>query len=95
MLKAIYTTGEAAECCYVSQQTIIRCFDKGTLGGFRVPGTKYRRIPRESLVKFAIENGIPLDRLQLTDDERRKHGLTGVVIGPIPVNRLGELLSSA
>jgi two-component system, OmpR family, response regulator len=42
--KKVFTTGEAAEVCKVSQQTIIRCFDAGRLGGFRVPGSKFRRI---------------------------------------------------
>lgn len=53
--KDCYTTGEAAELCQLSQQTIIRCFDGGLLGGFRVPGSKFRRIPRESLLKFMQE----------------------------------------
>jgi len=29
--KAVYTTGEAATICNLSQQTIIRCFDSGQL----------------------------------------------------------------
>jgi excisionase family DNA binding protein len=62
--KDIYTTGEAAEVCKVSQQTIIRCFDAGRLGGFRVPGSKFRRIPREALIKFMKDNAIPLDNLE-------------------------------
>jgi excisionase family DNA binding protein len=63
-MKDLYTTGEAAEICKVSQQTIIRCFDTGRLEGFRVPGSKFRRIPRESLIKFMKENNIPLDKLE-------------------------------
>ena len=62
-LKDVYTTGEAADICKVSQQTIIRCFDAGRLAGFRVPGSKFRRIPREALIKFMKENAIPLDNL--------------------------------
>jgi excisionase family DNA binding protein len=61
-MKDLYTTGEAAQVCSVSQQTIIRCFDAGRLEGFRIPGSRFRRIPRESLVKFMKENEIPLDR---------------------------------
>jgi excisionase family DNA binding protein len=61
-VKELYTTGEAAEVCSVSQQTIIRCFDAGRLEGFRIPGSRFRRIPRESLIKFMKENDIPLDR---------------------------------
>jgi two-component system, OmpR family, response regulator len=61
--KAVYTTGEAAEVCNLSQQTIIRCFDNGQLDGFRVPGSKFRRIPHDKLIKFMEENHIPLDLL--------------------------------
>lgn len=68
-VKDVYTTGEAAEICKVSQQTIIRCFDSGRLAGFRVPGSKFRRIPREALVKFMKDNNIPLDNL---DSGRKK-----------------------
>lgn len=63
-MKNLFTTGEAADICSVSQQTIIRCFDSGRLTGFRIPGSKFRRIPRESLVKFMKENSIPLDNLE-------------------------------
>jgi excisionase family DNA binding protein len=62
-MKDLYTTGEAADICKVSQQTIIRCFDSGRLDGFRIPGSRFRRIPRESLVKFMKTNRIPLDNL--------------------------------
>jgi two-component system response regulator RpaA len=34
-MKTVFTTGEAAKICKVSQQTIIRCFDSGQLKGFR------------------------------------------------------------
>ncbi len=63
-MKDLFTTGEAADICRVSQQTIIRCFDSGRLQGFRVPGSKFRRIPRQKLVQFMKENSIPLDNLE-------------------------------
>jgi len=63
-MKTVFTTGEAAKICKVSQQTIIRCFDNGQLKGFRVPGSRFRRIPRESLYKFMKDNGIPTDALE-------------------------------
>ncbi len=62
--KRIFTTGEAALICKVSQQTIIRCFDSGRLTGFRVPGSKFRRIPREELIRFMRANNIPLDTIE-------------------------------
>src|ERR1700683_848831 len=63
VMKTVFTTGEAADICKVSQQTIIRCFDSGRLRGFRVPGSRFRRIPRDALVQFMKENGIPPDSL--------------------------------
>jgi excisionase family DNA binding protein len=75
-MKEVYTTGEAAAICNVSQQTIIRCFDAGKIDGFRVPGSRFRRIPREALIRFMKENGIPLSALEsgkkrvlIVDDE--------------------------
>src|SRR2546425_2007473 len=62
-MKTVFTTGEAAEICKVSQQTIIRCFDSGRLKGFRVPGSRFRRIPKDALLAFMKENGIPADAL--------------------------------
>ncbi len=64
--KQVFTTGEAAEICKVSQQTIIRCFDSGRLNGFRVPGSKFRRIPRAELLRFMRTNDIPTDVLEST-----------------------------
>ncbi len=68
-MKTVFTTGEAAKICKVSQQTIIRCFDSGQLKGFRVPGSRFRRIPRDQLYAFMRENGIPTDAL---DSGKRK-----------------------
>lgn len=64
--KQVFTTGEAAEICKVSQQTIIRCFDSGRLTGFRVPGSRFRRIPRKDLLQFMKSNDIPTDALEST-----------------------------
>jgi excisionase family DNA binding protein len=76
-MKTVFTTGEAAKICKVSQQTIIRCFDSGQLKGFRVPGSRFRRIPRDQLFSFMKDNGIPTDALEsgkrkvlLVDDDQ-------------------------
>ena len=63
-MKNVFTTGEVAQICKVSQQTVIRCFDSGRLKGFRVPGSRFRRIPRESLLDFMKANEIPFDQLE-------------------------------
>ncbi|MBK8913235.1 MAG: response regulator [Phycisphaerales bacterium] len=60
-----YSTGDVAEICGISQQTVIRCFDSGKLHGFRVPGSRFRRIPRDALIRFMKEHNIPLDRLDM------------------------------
>jgi len=62
--KSVFTTGEVAQVCKVSQQTVIRCFDSGRLKGFRVPGSRFRRIPRDALISFMKANDIPLDQLE-------------------------------
>ncbi len=67
-MKEVFTTGEAARICKVSQQTIIRCFDSGQLRGFRVPGSRFRRIPREELIRFMRKYNIPMDAL-LEEDQ--------------------------
>jgi excisionase family DNA binding protein len=69
-VKDLFTTGQAAVICKVSQQTIIRCFDAGKLEGFRVPGSKFRRIPRESVIKFMRENNIPLANLSIAGKKK-------------------------
>ena len=86
-MKTVFTTGEAAKICKVSQQTIIRCFDSGQLKGFRVPGSRFRRIPREQLYAFMRENGIPTDALEsgkrkilIVDDDQELVELIGDVL---------------
>jgi excisionase family DNA binding protein len=86
-MKTVFTTGEAAKICKVSQQTIIRCFDNGQLKGFRVPGSRFRRIPRDQLYSFMRDNGIPTDALDsgkrkvliVDDDEELVELLTDVL----------------
>jgi excisionase family DNA binding protein len=86
--KQVFTTGEAAEICKVSQQTIIRCFDSGRLQGFRVPGSRFRRIPRAELLRFMKSNEIPTDSLEsmtkrilIVDDDERIIELFRDVLG--------------
>jgi excisionase family DNA binding protein len=87
MTKSVYTTGEVADICKVSQQTVIRCFDAGRLKGFRVPGSRFRRITREGLIQFMKENNIPLTQL----DSGKKRVLV-VDDEPAIVEMLVELL---
>lgn len=54
-----FTTGEVATLLRLSQQTVIRAFDTGQLKGFKIPGSKHRRITREQLISFIREKELP------------------------------------
>src|SRR4030066_410082 len=62
--KTVFTTGDAAKIFKVTQTTIIPCLGSGQWKGFRVPGSRFRRIPREQLYVFMRDNGIPTDALE-------------------------------
>ncbi len=61
--KDVLTTGEVAKICNVAPRTVSKWFDSGQLKGYRIPGSKDRRIPLNSLVRFMKSHGIPLDGL--------------------------------
>ncbi|QDU72732.1 response regulator [Mucisphaera calidilacus] len=62
--KDILTTGEVAKICNVAPRTVSKWFDSGQLKGYRIPGSKDRRIPLTALIKFMKQHQIPLDGLQ-------------------------------
>ncbi len=59
--KDVLTTGEVAKICNVAPRTVSKWFDSGSLKGYRIPGSKDRRIPVPELIKFMKNHGIPLD----------------------------------
>lgn len=61
--KDILTTGEVAKICNVAPRTVSKWFDSGQLRGYRIPGSKDRRIPLNSLIRFMKAHNIPLDGL--------------------------------
>ncbi len=74
--KDILTTGEVAKICNVAPRTVSKWFDSGQLKGYRIPGSKDRRIPLNALIRFMKQHNIPLDGLQsgrtrvlIVDDE--------------------------
>jgi len=74
--KDILTTGEVAKICNVAPRTVSKWFDSGQLRGYRIPGSKDRRIPIGALIKFMKDHHIPMDGLQsgqtrvlIVDDE--------------------------
>lgn len=62
--KDILTTGEVAKICNVAPRTVSKWFDSGQLRGYRIPGSKDRRIPLNALIRFMKTHNIPLDGLQ-------------------------------
>jgi two-component system response regulator RpaA len=63
-MKKVFTTGQVAKICKVAPRTVSKWFDSGRLRGYRIPGSQDRRIPREQLIKFLKEHGMPLGELE-------------------------------
>lgn len=62
--KNVLTTGEVAKLCNVAPRTVSKWFDAGRLRGYRIPGSKDRRIPIDHLIRFMRAHGIPLNGLE-------------------------------
>ena len=60
----VFTTTQVAKICKVGPRTVSKWFDSGRLKGYRIPGSLVRHIPREYLIKFLKENGMPLGDLE-------------------------------
>jgi len=63
-MKEVLTTGEAARLCGVAPRTVSKWFDAGQLRGFRIPGSRDRRIPRDCPIRFMRAHGIPRSTLE-------------------------------
>ena len=61
--KDVLTTGEVAKISNVAPRTVSKWFDSGQLRGYRIPGSKDRRIPMPQLLRFMRAHGIPLNGL--------------------------------
>ena len=61
--KDVLTTGEVAKICNVASRTVSKWFDSGQLKGYRIPGSKDRRIPVSNLLAFMRKHNIPMDGL--------------------------------
>jgi excisionase family DNA binding protein len=76
-VKDVLTTGEVAKICNVAPRTVSKWFDSGALHGYRIPGSKDRRIPLNQLIRFMKHHGMPLNglmtgctRVLIVDDEQ-------------------------
>jgi len=80
--KDVLTTGQVAKICNVAPRTVSKWFDSGQLRGYRIPGSKDRRIPLSQLVRFMRAHGIPLNgldggttRVMLVDHDEERMGV--------------------
>lgn len=65
----VFTTGQVAKICGVATRTVSKWFDSGKLKGFRIPGSRDRRIPEKELRKFLIAYEMPIELLDKTMEE--------------------------
>lgn len=97
--KSVMTTGEVARICNVAPRTVSKWFDSGQLRGYRIPGSKDRRIPVDHLLRFMRAHGIPLNGLDagqkrvlvLDGDD----GLRETIAKALSANRGFEVLTAA
>ncbi len=63
--KNVLTTGDVAKICNVAPRTVSKWFDSGQLKGYRIPGSKDRRIPLGELLRFMKANNMPTEALSM------------------------------
>ena len=61
--KNVLTTGDVAKICNVAPRTVSKWFDNGQLKGYRIPGSKDRRIPVSELIRFMKVHNMPTSAL--------------------------------
>jgi two-component system, OmpR family, response regulator RpaA len=54
-----YTTGEVALLCRVTKRTVIKWIDGGQLRGYRIPGSRHRRVAAKDLQDFVRRHRLP------------------------------------
>lgn len=53
-----YTISQVAKICDVAPRTAANWFDKGRLKGYRIPGSRDRRVPHQYLIEFLQSHGM-------------------------------------
>lgn len=71
--RGVLTTGQAAKICHVSYQTVNRLIDRGILKGFRVPGSKHRRVKRSDLLEFIKKYSIGADGSFFPEEQKENN----------------------
>lgn len=57
----VHTTWTAGKILGINPGTVARLMDAGQIKGYRIPGSKVRRIPREALRRYCEATGRPTD----------------------------------
>lgn len=60
MADTYLTTGAVAKALGLCPRTIAKMFDDGHLAGYKIPGSKFRRISRQSVIDFCNQSRIDL-----------------------------------
>jgi len=76
----VFTTGEVAKICQCAPRTVSQWIDRGTLRGWRIPGSNDRRVARESLLRFLREHGFPAHILDAASPPILLVGTPGAVL---------------
>lgn len=57
---SVLTTGEVAILCKVAARTVSKWIDCGRMEGYRIPGSRDRRVTQAALENFMRKHGLPL-----------------------------------
>lgn len=55
------TIGQIAKLCCVAPRTVVGWVDSGELKGFRLPGSRDRRVDRENFIEFLDRVGMKIE----------------------------------
>src|SRR5258707_4635796 len=83
-----YIPGRAEKMCRVARWRARKGLDPAGRRGYRIPGSEDRRIPREHLIRFLKEHGMPLGELE----EEGWHKILIIGAEKLFVDRVVELL---
>src|SRR5947209_14833978 len=94
----VFTTGQVAKICKVAPRTVSKWFDSGQLKGYRIPGSRDRRIPREDLIRFLEENGFEESLISAlaegpADEEGEDRPAASPALPPAPAPPAGPMPS--
>jgi len=56
----VLSSGEVAKVCHVAPRTAQKWIDAGLLKGYRIPGSRDRRVPVEEMIRFMKHHGMPV-----------------------------------